>query len=539
MKFKKVTALVLSYVIAGTLLAGCSNGEAASSGSQVQKTDPPAEENDAAGTTTAETGDGETVDLEIWTGSVGFQEVKKDGPLYNLYQDMIGVGITQPYVEWNGGTTYQEQLNLRISAGEMPDMFVPVNGMETDLVKNGALLNLTDLLPEKAPNLWNIIPEEVWDVIRSYDPSGEGRIYMIPSVVNYPINGGMIRQDWLDKLQLSMPTTQDEFVEVLRAFKTQDPNGNGETDEIPTGGRAEARWMDHLFAMYGIAMWEGFPQFDVYDGELTYSAVTENMRDCLEWLSELYAEGLMDPETLLNDKAGWEGKVNSDKVGVFYHQCRYSYQYAETMKAATGVEPEWKVLPAISAPGYEGFYTEKQITDIWWVVKNTDDQGKIDAVMKVLDACGNEELWDDFDYGAEGMHHDVVNGEKVMRVDDMATQENKILVPSQHIATVESWTKLLEGMATEERAWAVNDSIENLQENAKYGKTIASDGMPSSVYDGYPDIQNRTLYAEYASKIITGDYPIEKFDEFVEKWYASGGEEVTKAAREWYAKTQY
>ena len=72
----------------------------------------------------------------------------------------------------------------------------------------------------------------------------------------------------------------------------------------------------------------------------------------------------------------------------------------------------------------------------------------------------------------------------------------------------------------------------------EYGKNIAGDGIPNSVYDGYPDIMNRTLYVEYASKIITGEYPIEKFDEFVEKWKASGGEAVTKAAREWYARTQ-
>lgn len=44
-------------------------------------------------------------------------------------------------------------------------------------------------------------------------------------------------------------------------------------------------------------------------------------------------------------------------------------------------------------------------------------------------------------------------------------------------------------------------------------------------------------YVEYASKIITGDWPIEKFDEFVEKWYSSGGQEVTDAARAWYNTT--
>ena len=49
---------------------------------------------------------------------------------------------------------------------------------------------------------------------------------------------------------------------------------------------------------------------------------------------------------------------------------------------------------------------------------------------------------------------------------------------------------------------------------------------------------NRTLYVEYASKIISGEWDIDKFDEFVEKWYASGGEQVTQTAREWYAGTQ-
>ena len=71
-----------------------------------------------------------------------------------------------------------------------------------------------------------------------------------------------------------------------------------------------------MFGQYGIVMCEGYPQWDIYDGELTYSAVTQNMKDCLEWMSELYAEGLLDPETLLNDKSAWDGKINSGVVGV-------------------------------------------------------------------------------------------------------------------------------------------------------------------------------------------------------------------------------
>ena len=227
----------------------------------------------------------------------------------NFYKDIIGVGIVQPYVEWNGGETYLEQLNLRIAAGDMPDMFTPWNGVETELIENGALLDLTDLLPEKAPHLWESIPEDVWDAVKANDPTGQNRIYVIPQVMSYGRNGAMIRKDWLDNLGLDMPTTQEEFVEVLRAFKNDDPNGNGVADEIPTGGRAESK-------MDGTVVWTvrncNVGRISVsgmiYDGELTYSAVTKNMRDCLEWMSGLYAEGLLDPETFLNDKAAWDGK---------------------------------------------------------------------------------------------------------------------------------------------------------------------------------------------------------------------------------------
>jgi putative aldouronate transport system substrate-binding protein len=41
-----------------------------------------------------------------------------------------------------------------------------------------------------------------------------------------------------------------------------------------------------------------------------------------------------------------------------------------------------------------------------------------------------------------------------------------------------------------------------------------------------------SLYKEYASRIIMGDYSIDKFDEFVEKWYAAGGEEITSLANQ-------
>lgn len=474
-------------------------------------------------------------DIEVWGTNTGYLPVEAGSELYNLYKKMMGVGIVQPYVEWNGGETYLEQLNLRIAAGDMPDVFSPWNGIESELIESGALLDLTDLLQEKAPHLWESIPEEMWDAVKANDPTGENRIYVIPQVLNYGRNGGMIRQDWLDSLGLKMPTTQEEFVEVLRAFKNDDPNGNGVADEIATGGRAEVRWMGQMFGQYGIAMWEGYPQWDIYDGELTYSAVTQNMKDCLEWMSELYAEGLLDPETLLNDKSAWDGKINSGVVGVWEHLPQECYNYAENIYSGTGVKPQIAILPAISASGYEGYYTHRQMNGGGFVVANTEDEEKIDKIMKVLDAYGNQDMWMEFYNGVEGMHSEVIDGKAVRLPDDPSTQQNLVLAPYNSIATIDFQVNVLSTQLTEDREWAVSQAVENVQKNQEYVKSFAGDGMPDSIYSDYPDIGNRTLYVEYATKIIAGEYPIDKFDEFVEKWYASGGKEVTELAREWYA----
>lgn len=514
---KKKLALLLIGVMMAAMFAGCAQKKETPKGSVAQENTD--------------------VDIEVWGTNTGFLPVEKGSQLYNFYKEKTGVGITQPYVEWNGGTTYQQQLNLRIASGDMPDMFLPVNGMENELAKNGSILEISKLLQEKAPNLWKDIPQSVWDVQKTFDPNGKGGIYQVPSIIDYGRTGGLIRKDWLDKLGLSMPKTQEEFVKVLEAFRDKDPNGNGQKDEIPTGGRQEGKWMDTLFAMYGIAMNEGAPDWDIYEGKLTYSAVTKNMKDALVFLNKLYKDGLLDKETFLNDKTKWTSKITSNKVGVYFHWSEAVHENLEVINKGFNIKPDFSVLPAISAPGYQGFYTMKKTGVPQWVIKNQKDQKKVDACFKLLNAFGDKSKWSDFYYGVKDMHYKLdETGKRVKLPDDKTKQQNLILAPYYNIATLQFTKELIQNSSTSERKWALDQDIRNMEENQKYVKQIAGDGMPASVYDGYPDILNRTLYIEYMTKIIIGDYPISKFDEFVDKWNKSGGEAVTKAARDWYAK---
>lgn len=44
------------------------------------------------------------VDLEVWSGNGGgYLGSEKGSATYNFYKDLLGIGIIEPYVEWNGG----------------------------------------------------------------------------------------------------------------------------------------------------------------------------------------------------------------------------------------------------------------------------------------------------------------------------------------------------------------------------------------------------------------------------------------------------
>lgn len=55
-------------------------------------------------------------------------------------------------------------------------------------------------------------------------PSDRGKGYRVSATHMF------INKIWLDDFGLDVPTTWDELEDVLEAFKTEDPNGNGETD---------------------------------------------------------------------------------------------------------------------------------------------------------------------------------------------------------------------------------------------------------------------------------------------------------------------
>lgn len=210
---------------------------------------------------------------------------------FTRMQEKTGISF-----QFNQATDYSawQERKERIAAGEdLPDvLFKAALTMEEirDWYAAGLLLDLRPYLEEYAPNLWALLQsrEDWMDAVTMED----GAIPALPNFNEMQNNDVMwINVEWLNRLKLEKPTTAEELTEVLRQFRTGDPNRNTQSDEIPLSfiGMWELRFLGHAF---------GIVDNDYYvtlkDGQVTSSLTSDENRAFLTWLHQLWEENLLD-----------------------------------------------------------------------------------------------------------------------------------------------------------------------------------------------------------------------------------------------------
>lgn len=238
---------------------------------------------------------------------------------FQLMEKMTGC-----HVEWiqPSGAAFNEKFNLLIASGEYPDMIAGywkgVSGGVESYVDDGVIVELTDLAEKYMPNLSEFNSQRP-EIKRQYT-NDDGKIFFIPFIRKDPelkvFFGPQIREDWLDKLSLEMPETADELYDVLKAFKTQDPNGNGKADEIPMSGVGfsnSSHGIGNLLWAFGTTY-----GFYVEDGTVKYGYMEKNFEEGIRFITKLFKEGLIDVDFILQDRAKMDAKFANNEVGFMY-----------------------------------------------------------------------------------------------------------------------------------------------------------------------------------------------------------------------------
>ncbi len=355
MKRRKLVALMLVVAMSLTLLSGCGKDDV---------------------TTGGET-DGESFTLFVDGG-----RTTDDWYLMPVLEEQTGIKVD---VEFYPYEVASEKYSLALNSGEYADVIGGWVLSQTDILKYGMdmgmYIPLEDLIAEHAPNIEAILNLEG---VRETMTAPDGHIYSIPYVLSAPEVdfNPYINTRWLEAVGMEIPTTTEELTKVLRAFKEQDANGNGNpNDEIPFSFDPN----NTRFGYY--AGWWGFPInkefFGMKDGELEFGATGEEYKSMIKYFRSLYGENLMDPETFTQDQAQWKAKGSTDIYGV----CMM-YGSGDIEPFEAGETPDWVPLPVLK--------TDMTDNPIWFrdtygttVIKNqvviTDKAKNPEAIIRWWD----------------------------------------------------------------------------------------------------------------------------------------------------------
>lgn len=228
---------------------------------------------------------------------------------------------------------YNTYVNAMLTGGEYTDLIffdwnTNYNGGVLAGIADGVIVPISENEEYKAlvPNWFKVIEEN--DDVRRAVTEDDGSVSIFchwePDIRRSAYWGYAIRKDWLDRLNLEVPETIDDFYNVLKAFKEQDANGNGDpNDEIPFSccnwWNTNHPGMDSLAAAFTLK--PNLMYRNPQSGEITYWTEYnngENFKDYVTTMAKWYAEGLIDSEYFAQKYDPWAAKVTGDKVGAFF-----------------------------------------------------------------------------------------------------------------------------------------------------------------------------------------------------------------------------
>lgn len=512
---KKAIALLLCAACCSSLLTACSKEE-----QDIVVSEPDTAENVEAETVQTEVPNlnmegfpivNEQITLTVYGQRDQNQSEWEEMFFLQKYEEMTNVHMEFQEVPADG---FSENKQLLFASNELPDVFLrsAINANEVSMygVGSGQLMILDELIEEYAPNLMKIFEESPEK--KQACMASDGHIYTLP-FINVSATGKMdfkqwINTKWLDTVGMEIPTTLEEFKEVLIAFRDEDPNGNGEHDEIPLGIR-EPSSVYALGGSFGL----GYQMRSTYDidenGTVHNWLCDDKFKDYLMWLNELYEEGLLWQDYYKNDRAVWRSNLSGELFGAMYMP--YSDVFLNCEEDYSGYEP-------LIGPTGEKYWPDgtSGVETGCFALSNTCQNPE--AAIRWVDYFYSEEGGLFFAFGEEGTHYTisengypVFNDEILNAEEGFMTALGKInMVPGGGFPCLR--TDLTDGVVASDRTKEAAAVLAPYLPETFYAKPAVSAEDNDRVVAIEQDLN--TYRDEAVTKFILGEWDFDMWDEY-------------------------
>lgn len=169
-------------------------------------------------------------------------------------------------------------------------------------------------------------------------PNGE--IYTLPSFEDNAWNlapyRAWVNSDWLEALDIDVPTTTDEFFDMLKRFAEEDPNGNGIKDEIPMIGAKDGVYGANPVIYLMNAFIHACPSnyANLNNGVISFAYMQDAYKEALQYINSIYEAGYLDSASFTQDKAQLQAVINGGDIarcGVVMCGSQSNFQTQELM----------------------------------------------------------------------------------------------------------------------------------------------------------------------------------------------------------------
>lgn len=426
-------------------------------------------------------------------------------------------------IQWIPQSAFDDKVNVMIAANEMPKI-MKLNYVPTTIsaIQSGLFWEIGPMLSDYK-NLSAQDPQYFENI------SVEGKLYGIPNFRDIGRAGIVYRKDWFDALGLKLPTTIEEWYNVLKALTLNDPDKNGKNDTYGTV----------LFKKYNegtqpvltrIAVSQGAPnRWGVENGRFTPEFMAKPYYDVMKMFRKLYAEKLINQDFAVMDDSEAVKLMDAGKVGMklngVYNNGK-SYQDKLVKAVPSG---EYDVAPftgpqgirLAGEPGNFGFLAIPKSS-----VKTEDELKK---VLAFLDKLMDPEMSALQLRGIEGKHYKKVDGGKTEFI-DLTAYQREVKPYRDNLVNMEGYH-----VAEQKDTPLGEKGTKMTREHIKYAIPNPALTLTSSTVTERGKELDQMIW-DAQTRYIMGKIDDAGWQAEINKWLQAGGENVIKEYEAAYAK---
>ena len=530
---RKAIALLLAGLLAGLSLAGC-GGAPAEPGSSAPA--PGGEES-------APQGDGKHVITVMGKDRRYDVAPFSDRDSYPVWQEveklLAANGVTCEF-ELIPKEQYATVLQTRLAAAsDLPDV-ISLDVAEVseqnavDLGNQGTIIDIKTAIEQYSNGNTMEMWGKYWPDATKQLTTPEGKIYWYPSLSFRKLNGEatkgtgfamQYRGDWLKKVGLAEPTTTEELLTVLKAFREKDANGNGQADEIAA---IKLDAFDNGIAQaYGLA-----PNlFDIENktGKAVTPWLQPGIKDYILFMQRMVQEGVLDPSMIGSADAAISQSVTENRASLIRN-----YEQQNWFEPMTGDDnADYVPINPTGKEGIEPVFHREPSTLVYQKFAITKNCKDVEGAVRLFDTLYTEEYALLSMWGIEGLTYEMEDGRKVQLHPEWGDEERaeaKALVGHSLCGNTvfpvvniqEEWNDILGLQGVSEAKQAYEVAMQSYDNDYFTSMTIA---MPteeeSSMFDRYYTTLE-TYSSELLVNLILGNKSIDELDAAIEEMKEMG-----------------